>query len=168
MSEEVQETPNTGVDDTEVVPQDDEDLTIDDYKQIVSKLRKEAGNRRVKSKEIQAQLDEYNNWKKSQMSEVERANAEKAELEAELNSYRKEKLQSKVAEKAGLDAEFTDLINGDTEEEMLAHAKRLKERLGPRAATAKDTRPGSRGKPVGADAGDSVNDWFRNLYASGS
>jgi len=170
MSDEVQETEEvttTTDESTEDEGSQDDNLSIEDYKRIVAKLRREAGSRRLKAKEVEEKLKEYDDWKKSQMSEVDRVKAERAELETELKQYRMEKLQKSVAAKAKLDAEFADLIKGDSEEEMLAHAKTLKARLAT-SGNPEGTRPGVRGAPVGGDAHATANEWFLEQMRSAS
>jgi len=165
MSEVDQESNNTDESNGDEAL-DETTLTVDDYKKIVSKLRKEAGSRRLANKDLDAKLEEYEKWKLSQMSEVDRVKSEKEAVERELAGYRREKLQTVVAAKVGLDEEYADLIVGDSEDEMITHAKSLKARLKP-SANQSVMRPGARGKPVGGESYESKDAWFADLWRKG-
>lgn len=164
MSEEVLETEN--IDPTESQEGELEagsGLSEEEKDALIAKLRKEAAGRRVSNKEKDAQLKEYADWKLSQMTEVERAKAEKAELQSELKALREENWRDKAAQKAGLDPDFADRVLGETYEEMFADAKRLAAALGkttPR--TASDALAGKRGKPVGGSATMTEDEWLRS------
>jgi DNA repair ATPase RecN len=158
MSDEVPET------DADVLDEGLDDLSVDDYKKIVAKLRREAGSRRVANKENEQKLKEYEDWKKSQMSEVERVRAEKAELEQTLGKYKLLDMKGEIAQRVGLNPQDADLISGDSEDEMVRHAKSLKARLTPGTATASDMRPGGRGTPVGESTELDKDAWLRSLW----
>ena len=137
------------------------ELTQDELLKEVAKLRREAASRRVANKEKDARLKEYDDWKKSQMTEVDRAKAETAELQSTVRELLSEKNRNTAAAKAGLDLEFADRILGDTLEEMTADAKRLAASLGKTAPRkASDALAGQRGKGVGQNAVPSENDWL--------
>lgn len=166
MSEESQVDDTLEVEDGSVELQDDSTkLTYDELAAEVARLRRENANKRVRNKDLDAKLKEHDDWKKSQLSDVERANAEKAEVEKELVLLRNEKLQATAAKKAKLDPDLADRIKGDTEEEMLEDARRLAKRYPASASANADTMfAGTRGNPVGHDKDESENDWFRNQF----
>jgi len=161
MSEEVQETVET--DETEEIDESQDDtLSLEDWKQIALKARTEAKNRRLSNKETQAKLKEYEDYKKSQLSEVERVKTEKAEVEELLKKYQKVEWRSKAAEKAKLDAAYADLIAGDSEEAMVEHAKQLAARL--KNDDVRDVlSPGARGPHVEAPESE-INKWFKSMW----
>lgn len=133
------------------------ELSKEDLLAEVQKLRREAGGRRVQNKALKAEQDaklaEYEEWKKSQMTETERLKVEKAALEQTAKELLSEKRRTAAAIKLGLDLEDIDLIKGDTEEEVMASAKRLAARLGvKKESSSEGLFPGKRGKPVGSGA----------------
>lgn len=142
----------------------EKEMTVEELKAELAKTRREAAKRRVSKNEVEQKLAEYEEWKLSQMSEVDRLKAEKAETEEELRKYRVEKLQDKVAKKAGLDPDLADRIKGNTEAEMLADARVLaaKAPLKGASPTARELRPGIQGNPVGTETATDGNTWLRD------
>lgn len=140
-------------------------LSYEELEAELARTRKEAASRRVSSKEKEAELAEYREWKKSQMSEVDRLKSERAEMEAEVKQIRRENLQRKVASKVGLDPDFASRIHGDSEEEMLADAKALASKLPGGKPSASGLLAGKRGGPVGSGAEESESEWFRKQFS---
>lgn len=140
-------------------------LSYEELAAEVAKLRRENGNKRVKNKELDAKLKEYDDWRKSQMSEVDRAKAEKAEVEKELHALRQEKLQSVAARKAKLDPDLADRIKGETEEEMFEDARRLAKKYPASSSSGAGLFGGaSGGRPVGEGKEESEDSWFRKQF----
>ena len=142
------------------------ELTREELLAEVSKLRKESAGRRVAKKEVDAKLKEYEEWKLSQLSEVDRAKAETAKAEETVRVLLMEKAQRNAAKKAGLDPDYADRLRGETEEEMVADAKALVAKgFGTKtSSTASNGLAGKRGKPVGAGAEQTESDWFRKQF----
>lgn len=162
MSEELPETGDSTNGDEQVEPE----LTVEELKAALARANREAAGRRVSNKEKEAELAEYREWKKNQMSEVDRLKAEKAEMEAEVRQVRRENLQRKVAAKAGIDPKLATRLVGDSEEEMLADAKALAAEMpGSGKSTASGLLAGSRGRPVGATAEETDAEWFRKQFS---
>lgn len=162
MSEEL---PQAG-DATEVENTVDQELSVEDLKAALARANREAAGRRVSNKEKEAELAEYREWKKSQMSEVDRLKSENAEIEARLRQAQKENLQRKIAEKAGLDSKLATRLVGDSEEEMLADARALAAELPGGKSTASGMLAGTRGRPVGQSAEESDAEWFRKQFSN--
>lgn len=147
-------------------------LSYEELEAELARTRNEAKTRRLQSKNKDAELEEFRNWKKSQLTEAERLKQERDELQKEISDIRREALQRKVASKAGLDPDFADRIRGDSEEDMLEDAKRLAKKA-PAVADAEEQKPskptasgmlaGQRGKPVGSKSPDSPKDWLNDL-----
>lgn len=143
----------------------DPELSVEDLKAALARANREAAGRRVTNKEKEAELAEYREWKKAQMSEVDRLKTEKADLQAQYDRVQKENLQRKTAAKAGLDPKLATRIHGDSEEEMLADAKALAaEFVGGKTSTASGLLAGARGRPVGQDAEETESEWFRKQF----
>lgn len=146
----------------EQTPQSTEEgLTPEQLRAELAKVRKEAASRRVLTREQEKQLQEFEAWKKSQMTESERLKAERDEAVAKLQAAETERLQRKVARAAKLPVDLADRIRGNTEEEMLEDAKAMAKRLG---ASANGMFAGQRGAPVGTGAARSEDEWFRKLF----
>jgi hypothetical protein len=143
----------------------DEGLTLDDALKLVKKLRNESARRRTGSKEKDAQLAEYAEWKKSQMSEVERAKADKDEIAQERDALRREKFQTQLAKKYELDEDLADLIGGATEEEMTASAKKLASKLGKseKSSAKQELFPSGKRKPVSTGPNTTPGGLFNSI-----
>lgn len=116
----------------------------------ISKLRKENASKRVKSKEKDAELEEFRKWKDSQKTELEKLQEAKASMEEELRLLRSSKKKNDVAEAVELPIEWAKFIQGDDEDEMKESAKELKKMLSGRPATTpSDLGAGRRGTYVG-------------------
>lgn len=167
MSQSVEgQEPNEQVtDDTAVDDNDGPQLTLEEWKAEAVKARREAAGKRVKNKEVEAQLAELAELKKAQMTELEREKAEKAELQAEMVLIRKEKAQRDLAAKYKLDDDLAEFIKGDTPEEMEKSAKKLAEKMKSGLPGANGMLAGSRGKPVGASNDLSADKMLRDLIA---
>jgi acyl-CoA reductase-like NAD-dependent aldehyde dehydrogenase len=132
-------------------------LTYEELAAELAKVRREAAAKRVTNKELDSKLKEYDDWKQSQMSELEKANARAKALEEE----RKADLIELAIAKHGLDEGDADLIAGNTKEEIFASAKRLSDRIGKKTTDEPKEEPpnpnlfpGARGKPVGSGKTD--------------
>lgn len=138
--------------------------TPEEYEEEIRQLRREAGNRRHQKKEVEARLAEYEKWKESQKSEVEKLRERAESAEAKLTTLQRERLQIKAAKEAGLDTDLADRIRGDSEEDMLEDAKLLAKKYSSKSV---DAYAGRRGVPVGTNnpsmtPNQLANDWIRN------
>ncbi len=147
---EVQETGST-----EEVVIEQGDLTVEQYKSIVEKLRHEAADKRVKNKALDAELSEFKTWKESQMTELQRAQAQVAELTATNTKLSVEKTQASIASEFGLDKELAEFLGTGDEDEMRARAEKLAKRatstntnVASEANAVTDLFGGKRGTPV--------------------
>lgn len=146
----------TEVDD---VSEETSGLTPEQALALVPKLRREAAKHRTEKQEAKALAAELQKYKDAEKTELERV-AERAEkAERELNELRREKLARAAAKTAGLDSEWVDLVQGNTEEELLESAKALAERVGKKDTSAPFNSSG--GQPVRAP--ENANAAFRNF-----
>lgn len=147
---------------------DDNSLSKEELLAKLARVNREAASRRISNKEKEQKLAEYEEWKRSQMSEADRLKVERDELKAMNDTLVREKVLGRVAKKANLDEDLVDLIKGDTEEEMLRSAKKLSEKFSkrePEKAPARGSElfPGKRGKPVGNDTGPDASAAFNSM-----
>ncbi len=139
-------------------------LTYEELSAELAKTRKEAADRRVKARDAETKLREYDTWKASQMTELEKAQAEAKQVRED----RRNDLVELALTRYGLEAEDADFLRGDTKEEILASAERVAKRLGKTpqegavVVTNPNLFPGTRGKPVGSNSSDNPNDTLRN------
>lgn len=136
-------------------------LTPEQALVLVPKLRREAAKHRTEKQEAKALAAELQKYKDAEKTELERVSERAAKAEAEAAELRREKYARVAAKTAELDLEWVDLIQGETEEEMLASAKALAERVKAKAAAAPFSSAG--GTPVTApkSASQAFNDLFR-------
>jgi len=155
--------PNLNDDGTQVETDttDTTNLTVEELKAELAKVRREAASRRVANKEKEKELEEFQKWKDSQKSELEKALERAKAAEEKAAKADLEKLQRKVAKDAGLDPELADRLIGDSEEELLADAKALAAKYKPSGAGA--TFAGRRGSAVttGKTTSSTFNDFIR-------
>jgi hypothetical protein len=157
------QTPPEGTDTeptTTVITTTGSELSVEDLKAELAKVRKEAASRRVLTREQAEQLEEYKKLKEAQMSDLEKAQAKAVELQSALSAATQERAQIKAAKAAGLDLDWADRVKGESDEEMLEDAMKLAEMAGNKApAGGSETFAGRRGGPVGVSA--NPNDDFR-------
>lgn len=121
VEQEAQEAP-AGADEGGDQGNDDEfDALPQKTKDEIKALRAENAARRRRERELEEKLS----GAKSQ-EDIDAAVSEYRQTIAKLEE---EKLRSSVARKAKLPDDFVELLKGDTEEELLAHAKKLAKHL---------------------------------------
>lgn len=81
---------------------------------------------RKANKEMTTQLQEFNAWKESQKSDEQRAQEAQDALAVENAQLKATLLRTTIKADLGLPAEIVELLQGDTEEELRAHAEKLK------------------------------------------
>lgn len=137
-----------------------EGLTPEQALALVPKLRREAAKHRTEKQAAKALAEELQRYKDAEKTELEKVAERAANAERELSELRREKLARAAAKTAGLDSEWVDLVQGNTEEELLESALALAERVGKKAAqTAPFNSAG--GTPVKAP--ENANQAFRNF-----
>lgn len=102
---------------------------LEDALKEIKKLRKENAERRTKGKEVEEAAQKWKEHVDSQKSESEKLQEDYNTAVEELNKYRKAEKQRSYAEKHEIDPELSDLIEGDSDEEMDAKAEKLAKRL---------------------------------------
>jgi predicted nucleic acid-binding Zn-ribbon protein len=127
----------------------------------LSKVRREAAKHRTEKQATKAALDELQKYKDAEKTELEllKERAEKAESAAA--EATRERAARAAAKAAGLDAEWADLVRGNTEDELRASAEALAERLGNAAPATTAFNTGNRA-PVRAP--ESASAAFRAMF----
>ena len=115
------ETPTEPTEGTEAEPEKDEtgepELDLDGAKKALTKARNEAGKYRTRLREAEDKLS-----KAKTPEEFEAAVTELRDTNAKLE---RDLLVERVARKAALPEELAELLQGSTEAELQAHAKKL-------------------------------------------
>lgn len=153
--QETEETTETGI------------TTLEDALKALEKVRKEAGSRRIKNKELEEKAAKYDEFVQSQKTELERLTEGKSKAEAEVAELRERNLRNEVVLKTDLDPELAGLLHG-TLDEMEATAKLLVAKGGKRdPGTPKqgvtDFFAGQRGKRV-APAAETLDEYFIKMW----
>lgn len=146
----------------EVPADEDGGLTKEQLVKELAKTRREAASNRVAKNELANTVSELQKYKDAEKTQLEllTERAERAELAAA--EVLREKAARDAAKSAGLDPDLSDLLKGNTPEELAAHAAELKTRLGAASAGSVDLLGGNRGAPVKAQP--SANDQFRSWF----
>jgi hypothetical protein len=126
--------------------------TPEELASMIKDLRKENAAKRIRNREDENKLKEFEEWKRSQMTEAEKLRADLEKAKAEKIDIWREAL----CEKYDVPEEDRDLVNGSSKEEM----DRLARKLGKKTNSSdKDNDasgqspnlfPGVRGKAVGS------------------
>lgn len=164
----------------ETPPKEEQHPTFDlpiDHPAIkaLTQARQEAAGNRVKKNKAQDDLEvkarQWDDYQKTQMTEMERLAAEKTAMETELSTMKTENLRQKILNKYKLEAKYEVLLAGD-ESEMEEKAKILAEGL---AGTQKEDEKihpallsggGDRVRPVvkGNDSASAGSEWLRKNF----
>lgn len=107
-------------------PEQDSGLTVTDYEKMVAELRQENARRRTENKEFKAKADKFDELERQNMSEVEKLNAELADLRAETAKAHEDAKRAKL-EALGVPPETVSLINIDSLD--FSNPNQLKESL---------------------------------------
>jgi hypothetical protein len=101
------------------------ELTIEDYKEMTAKLRKEAATYRTKARELEPKASAYDEAVEAQKSEIQRA-TERATAAEQTAALRERELNLlRAAAKHGIPEEDYDLLGSGTPEELDARAARI-------------------------------------------
>lgn len=141
-------------DETKVTPEDD-------WKAKARKHEKASKQTRQELEAAQAKIKEYEDRDKT---EAEKAEEARKALEVRAANAESALLRSKVGAKHNLPPEVADLLKGDTEEEVEAHAESLAALVKSPATPTVDTDAG-KGSPSSGEP--SFNDIIRGASARG-
>lgn len=152
-------TENTQTENTENQNEKPKELTYDELKAELAKVRNEAAQRRISNRELEEKAKQWEEYENSQKTELQKLQDQLAERDQKLAGYQVNDLRSSVAKEFGLDSEDAELLTGSDEATIRKQAEKLKARLG--AVTTGTPRPadllaGNRGTPIGG-AGSNVN-----------
>lgn len=161
MSEEVvQETVAPTVEENSGPSNSLED--VDDpkvLKKLIKELRAENAGARSKNKDVESKLSEYDKWKASQQSELERTVSENEKLQKK----NRELIRKSLVTTYKVPENLADFVDGATEDEMEEKAKRLGATNVATGLQPTDGNAmlfgGDRGRPVGKvdDAGHNAS-----------
>lgn len=161
MSQPVETTEIIEAPTTEVEVTDNKELSPEEMKAELKKVRQEAASRRIALREAEEKAKKWSEYEESQKSELQKMQDKLAENEKLLTAKDQDILRVKVAKKYGVADEDLDLLVGDE-----SNMERLAQRLGsPQDKDVKkpaDLLAGNRGKPVGGSSNTfSMEDFIR-------
>jgi len=130
--EEVQVTPEVG--------SDGEPFDAARAQALITKLREEAKEAKKAEKELAILRAAEEERKQADLSELEKANKRAEELERKLKATELREMRTRIGAEAKLPEEIAELLQGDDEEAMKAHAKKLFAAL-PKTASITPTNP---------------------------
>ena len=151
--------------DTEAGSTDVSGLSPEQMREELTRVRREAAQRRIENKTLKADADKWKTYEESQKTEMQKLQDALAERDKELSGYKLERMKLSIAKEVGLDADDAELLSGSDEGALRAHAERLKARLSPRQEQERrnpaDLLAGTRGKPIGSGSETSIDDMIR-------
>ena len=151
-------------------PLDVSDLSPDQLKEELRKVRQEAASRRIENRELKTAADKWKEYEESQKTELQKLQDQIAERDKQLSAYQLQQTKASIAKEVGLDAEDAELLSGTDEESIRKQAEKLKSRLGNKEEKKPgpvDLLAGSRGKPIGSSS-DASGDSFMDQMIRGS
>jgi ATP-dependent Lon protease len=153
VTDEVQDTPEVG--------KDGSPFDAERAQALIDKLREENKAAKSAAKELAELKAADEKRKEAEMSELEKLQKKAAELETKLRATELREMRNRIGTEHKLPAEIAELLQGETEEAMKAHAAKLALAL-PKPSALTPTNPGN--KP--ADMTDAQRRAF--LYGGGS
>jgi hypothetical protein len=137
-----------------------DNLTPEQLRAELTKVRKEAADRRIKLREAEDKAKKWSEYEESQKTELQKLQEAVAERDKKLAEREAEVTRAKIAREFNVSDDDLDLLVGD-EENMKRLAKRLgKSDEAPRNPA--DLLAGNRGTPVGSSGNTfSMDDFIR-------
>ena len=120
----------------------------------------EARKHETRAKENAAKAKQLDELMESQKTETQKLAERAAIAEKERDEARLDALRSKVGAAKRLPADVVDLLKGDTEEELVAHADRLAEHFKASVRPGGSVDQGTRGGPTGTTPRDVFADFI--------
>lgn len=143
----------------------DEIDDVDSLKEMVKKLRRENADKRTKTRETKAELEEFRAWRESQMTELEKTQAQLNEVKGLLHQTEIDKIKLEF----DLTEDDIELVADDDLDRMRAKATKLaartKQATTETAPAKVNLHPGTRGNPVVAGEAsmeEAMTKWLRN------
>lgn len=127
----------------------------------LSKVRKEAADRRIKLRDAEEKAKKWEEFEESQKSELQKLQDSVAERDRKLAEKELEITRSRIAREFDVAEEDLDLLVGD-EDNMKRLAKRLGKPTDGSPPKPADLLAGNRGKPLGGSSNTfSMDDFIR-------
>lgn len=148
-----------------VVEEAPKELSPEELKAELKRVRNEAASRRIELKELKSKADKWEEYQASQKTELEKLQESLAAKEKALADYEFEKTKRAVAKEFELDDEDIDLLTGADEDSIRKQAERLKARLGKATPASRpaDLLAGNRGNPLGSKSAGSNTNSFDDI-----
>lgn len=137
------------------------EMSVEDLRKELSKVRAEAASRRVALKEQEAAAQKWKEYEESQKSELQKLQDQLAEKDKAIAAKELEVTRARIAKQYNVADDDLDLLVGD-EDNMKRLAERLGQKSEPQNNRPTDLLAGNRGKPVGNNGNTfSMEDFIR-------
>lgn len=137
------------------------EMTIEQAKAEIEKLRKEAAGYRTKNKDLQALVDVADSSK----SEVEKLTAQVVSLQSDVETARSEALRNRIATEHGVSADDAAMfLVGSDEDTLRAQAKRLADKA--EVQKRNGTVVPGEGKQPQIQGDSELSEFTRSLFAA--
>jgi predicted ribosome quality control (RQC) complex YloA/Tae2 family protein len=136
-------------------PNPESTLTHDQALAELAKVRREAAERRVKTRELEEQAKKWQEYEESQKTELQKLQDQLAERDRKLAETAREKTIASLARKYNLEDDDLEFLTGSDEATLETQAEKLANKLGRNQESQGNRRPadllaGNRGAPVGS------------------
>lgn len=121
-------------------------FTQEEVNKFLAEQKRELRGKFSDYDDLKVAAEKYQEWERSQKSELERATEERDSLKKELETLRLESLRNSVAQEIGIPGHLASRLRGTTKEELEADANELLEAIKPKQV------PNERPEPVGGGA----------------
>lgn len=122
-------------------PEGSKTLTPEELLEQNRKKNSENQSLRKTNKDLAKQLEEFNAWKESQKPEEQRQKEAHDALVAENAALKSQIMRSTLQAELGLPSEIVELLQGNDEEELRAHAEKLRPLFAPKEPAAPAAKP---------------------------
>lgn len=146
------------------------ELTPDELKAELKRVRAEAASRRIANRELEEKAKKWEEYQESQKTELEKLQGQLAERDQKLTAYELKEAKLGLIDEFKLEKDDLDLLTGSDEASNRKIAETLKARYDKLAGNKNDERrnpadllAGSRGNPVGS-TGNDFNDTLAGLF----
>lgn len=127
----------------------------------LSKVRKEAADRRIKLRDAEDKAKKWSEYEESQKTELQKLQEAVAERDKRIAERELEVTRAKIAREFNVADEDLDLLVGD-EDSMKRLASRLGSKEGNKTPSPADLMAGKRGAPIGGTSNTfSMDDFIR-------
>jgi hypothetical protein len=163
---------NTETQDTTPENQNTEkELSYDELKAELKKVRQEAASRRISNRELEEKARQWEEYEESQKTELQKLQDELTKKNEKLSGYELADLKRDVVKEFKLESEDAELLTGSDEATIRKQAEKLQTRLGKKeentTSPSANLLAGNRGTPIGSSTNFDMDDVIRKMARGG-